>query len=391
VASARPILVLGGGIAGLALAISLARNGRSSIVLESRPRFETEGAGIQLSSNAVNVLERLGVAERLRAAVGVPSCLSVIAGPSARRLAELPLGDWLRARHAAPYWTLHRSDLHAALLAAAAAEPRVALRAGYALGNLFQEAASVYLEDSGGERLTGEALLGADGLWSSVRRRIFPAVRPQFAGATAARAVLPAEAAGELAAAQVGLWLGPGANVVHYPVRAGREVAVVIIAREAWPGTGVETHVDGKSALAPLAAFHPSLTEVLQRARDYRKWGLYRLPALSAWSKGRIGLLGDAAHPVLPHLAQGGALALEDGLVLGALLGEPSADVGAGLRRFEAQRRKRAARVEAMSRRNGQIYHLAPPLTWGRDAVLRWLPGGWLMAGYHWLYGWRPD
>jgi len=391
VASARPILVLGGGIAGLALAISLARNGRSSIVLESRPRFETEGAGIQLSSNAVHVLQHLGVAERLRTAVGVPSCLSVVAGPSARRLAELPLGSWLRARHAAPYWTLHRNDLHAALLAAAAAEPRVVLRAGYALGNLFQEAAAVSLEDSNGERLTGEALLGADGLWSSVRSSLFPALRPQFAGATAARAVLPAEDAGELAAAQVGLWLGPGANVVHYPVRAGREVAVVIIAREAWPGTGVESHVDGQRALAPLAAFHPSLTEVLQRARAYRKWGLYRLPALSAWSKGRIGLLGDAAHPVLPHLAQGGALALEDGLVLGALLGEPSADVGASLRRFEAQRRKRAARVEAMSRRNGQLYHLAPPLAWGRDAVLRWLPGGWLMAGYDWLYGWRPD
>jgi salicylate hydroxylase len=391
VANARPILVLGGGIAGLALAISLARNGRSSIVLESRPRFETEGAGIQLGPNAVKVLERLGVAERLRAAVGAPSCLSVIAGPSARRLAELPLGGWLRARHAAPYWTVHRSDLHAALLAGAAAEPMVALRAGYALGNLFQEAASVCLEDSAGGRLTGEALLGADGLWSSIRRSIFPAVRPQFAGATAARAVLSAQDAGELALAQVGLWLGPGANVVHYPVRAGREVAVVIIAREAWSGTGVESRVDATSALAPLAAFHPSLTAVLQRARDYRKWGLYRLPALSAWSSGRIGLLGDAAHPVLPHLAQGGALALEDGLVLGALLGQPSAEVGASLRRFEAQRRKRAARIEAMSRRNGQLYHLAPPLAWGRDAVLRFLPGGWLMAAYDSVYAWRPD
>jgi 3-hydroxybenzoate 6-monooxygenase len=391
VASARPILVLGGGIAGLALAITLARNGRGSIVLESRPRFETEGAGIQLGPNGVKVLERLGLAERLRSQVGAPSHLRVFEGRSARRLAELPLGGWLAARHGAPYWTMHRADLHAALLAAAEAEPMITLRSGYALANLRQEAGSVCLEDHNGERLTGEALLGADGLWSRVRVSICPALRPQFAGATAARTLLSAQDAGTLAAADVGLWLGAGANVVHYPVRAGREIAIVIIAREAWPASEADSHVDADSAVVPLAAFHPSLTEVLQRARDYRKWALYRLPALSAWSWGRIGLIGDAAHPMLPHLAQGGALALEDGLVLGSLLGPASADVGAILRRFEAQRRKRVARVQALSRRNGQLYHLAQPLAWGRDAVLRWLPGRRLMAGYDWLYDWRPD
>ena len=115
----------------------------------------------------------------------------------------------------------------------------------------------------------------------------------------------------------VGLWLGAGANVVHYPVRAGREVAVVIIVREPWPASAAESRVDAKNALAPLAAFHHSLTDVLSRAPDYRKWALYRLAALPTWSLERIGLIGDAAHPVLPHLAQGGALALEDGLLLG--------------------------------------------------------------------------
>jgi salicylate hydroxylase len=391
VASARPILVLGGGIAGLALAITLARNGRGSIVLESRPRFDTEGAGIQLGPNGVKVLERLGLAERLRSEVGAPAYLRVFEGRSARRLAELPLGGWLAGRHGAPYWTMHRADLHAALLAAAAAQPTIALRAGYALANLHQAAGSVCLEDHNGDRLTGEALLGADGLWSRVRERICPALRPQFAGATAARALLSAQDAGTLAAADVGLWLGAGANVVHYPVRAGRQVAIVIIAREAWLGSEADSQVDAGRAMAPLAAFHPSLTEVLQRARDYRKWALFRLPALASWSWGRVGLLGDAAHPMLPHLAQGGALALEDGLVLGRLLGPESADINASLRRFEAQRRKRITRVEVLSRRNGRLYHLAQPLAWGRDAVLRWLPGHRLMAGYDWLYGWRPD
>ena len=155
----------------------------------------------------------------------------------------------------------------------------------------------------------------------------------------------------------------------------GSEVAVVIIVREPWPASAAESRVDAKGALAPLAGFHHSLTDVLSRAPDYRKWALYHLAALPTWSLERIGLIGDAAHPVLPHLAQGGALALEDGLLLGSMLGQPKVDVAASLREFTAQRRARAARVEALSRRNGKLYHLGPPLAWARDAALRFLPG----------------
>ena len=387
----RPILVLGGGIAGLALALSLARHGRGAIVLESRPCFATEGAGIQLGANGVKVLARLGLAERLRAQVGEPASLVVFDGRSARRLAQLPLGGWFAARHGAPYWTMHRTDLHAALAVTAAEQPDLVLRADYALNAFRQEPTGVVAEDRAGERLVGGALVGADGLWSTVRQTICPSARPQFAGATATRALIAAAAAGALAEPHVGLWLGARANVVHYPVRAGREVAVVIIARERWPASAAESRVDAKSALAPLAAFHHSLTDVLSRAPEYRKWALYRLAALPTWSLERIGLIGDAAHPVLPHLAQGGALALEDGLLLGSMLGQAKVDVAASLLEFAAQRRARAARVEALSRRNGQLYHLGPPLAWARDALLRLLPGTWLMAGYDWLYGWRPD
>ena len=386
-----PILVLGGGIAGLALALSLARRGRDAVVLESRPSFATEGAGIQLGANGVKVLERLGLAERLRPRIGEPASLLVFDGRSARCLAQLPLGGWLAARHGAPYWTMHRGDLHAALLATAAEQPQLVLRADYALKTLRQEPSGVLIEDRAGEQLAGAALVGADGLWSTVRQTICPSARPQFAGATAARALMPAPAAGALAQPHVGLWLGAGANVVHYPVRGGREVAVVIIVRERWSASALECRIDAKAALAPLAAFHHSLTDVLGRAADYHKWGLYRLARLPTWSLGRIGLIGDAAHPMLPHLAQGGALALEDGWLLGAMLGQEQLDVAAGLREFTARRRARAASVAAFSHRNGQLYHLGPPLAWARDALLRLLPGTWLMAGYDWLYGWRPD
>lgn len=390
-ASERPILVVGGGIAGLALAISLARLGRASVVLESRPRLEATGAGIQLGANAVRVLQRLGIAERLRSQVGEPTQLLVFDGRSARQLARLPLGAWFAARHGAPYWTMHRRDLHAALAAAAAEEPRIAVRTGYALEAVRQQAGDVLAIDRSGARTAGSALVGADGLWSSVRQTICPSATPQFAGATAARTVLAAAAAERLAGPHVGLWLGPGANVVHYPVSAGREIALVIIAREDWLASGWDNRVEAAGVLARLATFHPSLIEVLAQAPEYRKWSLHRLARLPRWSRGRIGLIGDAAHPMLPHLAQGAALALEDALVLGELLGDDKADVVQALRRFESERRARAARVTALSRRNGQLYHLDAPLAWIRDAALRLLPGTWLMAGYDRLYGWRPD
>src|SRR5262245_59163860 len=155
----------------------------------------------------------------------------VFDGRSGRRLAQLPLGGWFAARHGAPYWTMHRGDLHAALVATAAEQPQVELRPEYALKALPQEPSAVLVDDRVGQRLLGAALIGADGLWSTVRQTICPAARLQLAGATATRALLAAGTAGALAEPHVGLWLGPGANVVHYPVRAGREVAVVIIVR----------------------------------------------------------------------------------------------------------------------------------------------------------------
>jgi 3-hydroxybenzoate 6-monooxygenase len=124
---------------------------------------------------------------------------------------------------------------------------------------------------------------------------------------------------------------------------------------------------------------------------QWRKWALYRLPPLPCWSAGRITLMGDAAHPMLPYLAQGGVLALEDALVLSDCLDAHPDDEASAFRAFEAKRRARAQRVQAMSLRQGRIYHLAPPLSWARDAVLRGAPGAWLMAGYDWLYGWQRD
>ena len=390
-AASDPILIAGGGIGGLALALALANAGRPTTVLEQQAEFATAGAGIQLGPNGVSVLERLGVAPALRALVGEPEELRVRDGQSGRLLATLPLGAWIAHRHGAPYWAAHRGDLHGALLAAASAEPRITLRTGFSLARFAEEGGAVVASGAADETITGCALVGADGLWSRVRAQVCPSHEPTFAAATATRAVLRASEAGWLAQPAVGLWLTPAVHVVHYPVRRGSEVAVVVIAREDWRGRDWDAAADLDTLRGHLAGFHRGLADALLPVTTWRKWALYRLPQLPRWTMGRVALLGDAAHPMLPYLAQGGVLALEDALVLGNLLGAHAGDEARASGLFEAHRRKRATRVQALSLRQGRLYHLPPPISWARDVGLRVIPGSWLMSAYDWLYGWRPD
>ena len=395
-----PVLIAGGGIAGLALALALARRGIRSTVLERQQAPAAAGAGIQLGPNGVRALQRLGVADALKTWVSEPEAIEVRAGSSGRRLARLPLGSWIEKRHGAPYWVAHRGDLHAVLAAATAAEPLIERRTGFEVASVAQTAEQVTVADAAGRSIAGPILAGADGLWSAVRPALAPGSGPQPAGATATRTVIPAGQAGALAGSAVGVWLSRQAHVVHYPVRRGAEIAVVIIAREAEarPGRGWDADADASRLPRRLASFHLSLAQVLMpaagRAWTWREWSLHTLPALPAWAQGRVVLLGDAAHPMLPYLAQGGALALEDAIMLADCLRQPGPEPGpepaAALARFEALRAARARRVQAASLRQGRIYHLAPPLSWARDAVLALAPAPWLMAGYDWLYAWRP-
>jgi salicylate hydroxylase len=382
----EPFLVAGGGIAGLALALALARKGLRSTVLEKRAGFGTAGAGIQLGPNGVRALQNLGIAERLRPLVGEPESICVRDGASGRVLAELPLGAWIAARHGTPYWTLHRADLHAALADAASNEPLIELRAGTEVLGFSAARNSVLAATDTHKFLTGRALIGADGLWSRVRKHIWPSTVPRFAGAVAARCLLASSDARELDLRAVNLWLSPAAHVVHYPVRGRSELAVVIIARDDREVSEWENVADPSSVQRHLAGCHPPLRDTLSGVTEWRNWALYRLSPLPRWSEGRVTLMGDAAHPMLPYLAQGGVLALEDAIVLASRLALHAGDDPGAFSAFEARQKRRAHRIQVASQRNGRIYHLAPPLSGIRDIGFRVLPGAWLMQTYDWLY-----
>jgi 2-polyprenyl-6-methoxyphenol hydroxylase-like FAD-dependent oxidoreductase len=390
IASSDAVLIAGGGIGGFATALALARRGVASRILESRPEFGAEGAGIQIGPNGTRILQSLGVSEALKPHAGVPEAIAVRDGASGRNLARLPLGDWIAQRHGAPYWVVHRGDLHKVLVAATKAEPLISLSTGSAVAAAEASDGKVVVTTASGETSSGRALIGADGLWSSVRAAVAPGVAPSFAGKSAARSVLDLnDVAPELRRPQVGIWLFPDAHVVHYPVAGGSALAIVVIVADTLCGEDWSQPVSPQWVSQRLPPCAAALRDLVAAPKTWRRWALHRLAPLPAWTHGPVTLLGDAAHAIVPFLAQGAVLALEDAVVLADALHHSGTDTNAALRLYERQRRQRAERVGQASLQNGRIYHLSGLPALARNLALHAVPGELLMARYDWLYGWR--
>jgi salicylate hydroxylase len=388
----EPVLIVGGGIGGLATALALARRGVASHVLERRPAFHEEGAGIQIGPNGTRILQGLGVADALRPHIGVPEALSVRDGGTGAELAHLPLGDWIARRHGAPYWVAHRRDLHNALIEAARAEPLIVVSLGFEASQVASSDGLVAVATESGEAWTGQALIAADGIWSPLRSLLIDAAQPQFSGKSAARSVVPlGELPTDFHRNETTIWLFADAHVVHYPISGGSELAIIVVLDDGHDSTDWSAPVPAfwiQRNMPPCAA---PLQALILAARTWKRWALHTLPVPKRWTRGRVALLGDAAHPVLPFLAQGAVMALEDAVVAADALADGGPDVTEALLRYQRQRRPRVLQVARASRRNGDIYHLKGPAAAGRNLVLRSVPPHRLMARYDWLYGWRAD
>lgn len=388
-----PILIAGAGIAGLAAAIALARTGRTVTVFEKRMDASEEGAGIQIGPNGTRILHLLGVAPHLLDKVAVPEAIRVMDGVSGRELTRLPLGHDIERRHGAPYWVAHRADLHTALRKRAAALPAITLRLGAEAVAATTAGGNVTARLADGEEVPGTALLAADGLWSKLRANVMASPGLSFTGKCAFRTVLPAsELPTGISRTDTTIWLRPAAHVVHYPVRAGQELALVAIFDDRDLGETWAGDVPAQTIATRAAAFPLPLRDLLLRRAAWRQWSLYRPSAPIQWTRDRIALIGDAAHPPLPFLAQGGVMALEDAVVLAAVLdGAAGDEIPNGLAAYERLRRPRTARVMETSARNGQAYHLDGVMRSARNALLKATPPQLLMRQYDWLYGWTAD
>ena len=240
--SSRTVIIAGAGIGGLSAALALARSGFRALVLEQAERLEETGAGIQLSPNATRILIGLGLADRLAPHVVAPTAVRVIGGRSGREIVRIPLGAEATQRYGAPYWVVHRGDLQAALADAAARDLNVVLRLGMSMEDFATHPHGVTVSARGAAGLWtehGHALIAADGLWSAARARIASKALPRFAGRTAWRALVPvAQVAPEIREPLVHLWLGRDAHMVHYPVKGGKLINVVVITADDWSGPG---------------------------------------------------------------------------------------------------------------------------------------------------------
>lgn len=385
---ATDILVAGGGIGGLAAGVALARAGASVRLIERSDHWGEVGAGIQIGPNVTRLLHDWGLASELMQVAAMPTRLQARDARTGQVLGTLPLGERSERLYGAPYACIHRADLHALLLAAATRQG-VDLQLGQSGAQLTQQGDLLTLQTDQGERWKASALVGADGLWSRTRAELGLTDTPRFSGHLAYRVLVPQDSLPpHLRTDQVTVWMGPRLHVVHYPVQAGRGLNLVAIVHGSLPADAQswDAMAQPASLLRALGPVAMDLQERLQAMTGWRLWALHDRPPLSGpaqMAKGHVVLLGDAAHPMRPYLAQGAGMAIEDAQALA------QAWCGAGsvperLQRYAQARWQRNARVQARAIRNGAIFHAQGPVAWGRNASMRLL--GEHVMDVPWLY-----
>ncbi len=383
-------LIVGGGIGGLAAATACSRAGWRVRLYERAPQFSELGAGIQLAPNATRIISLWGLGQALANVAAFPQRLLVRSARDGAQLAELPLGAAMTQRYGAPYATVHRADLQGLLLDAAR-DAGVFLQVAAPVDTVMPSANAVRLRLAGGQEVEGDALVGADGLWSAVRSQVCSNGPPVFTGHLAWRALVAQHALPKAMRSQdVNVWLGPRMHLVAYPVRRGEQLNVVVLVEASSPGTNPQdwdheaVAAELHSAMGPLC---PALQDLVHAMPQWRLWALHdRTPVGGAddMARGRVALLGDAAHPMRPYFAQGAGMAIEDSAELGCALSVDGADVPVALQRYALARWQRVAKVQALSRRNGRIFHASGLVRWGRDLALRLL--GERLLDQPWLY-----
>lgn len=387
----RHALVAGGGIAGLAAGLALARAGWRVSLFERAERFGEVGAGLQMSPNACRVLDWLGVLGRVAETAFRPAAAEMRDGKTGQSIYRVDFGEPAETRWHAPYLHVHRADLHRALLEAAEGAG-VALHLGVRVATYGNRPEGVRLKLADGAVHTGDLLVAADGLNSALRTVLNGPDAPRPAGQVAWRGTIPSERLPQgLVAPQATVWAGPGRHLVTYYLRGGRLVNFVAVEeREMTAGEGWMEEGDPDALRRGFEGWHSDVTTLLGAVERSFVWGLFERAEQARWCDGRAVMIGDAAHAMLPFMAQGAAMALEDVAVLVRRLGE-GGPVPDALRAYEDERFPRVARVQAQSRSNGMLFHKRTELgrlfSWAPIAAVAWMAPGIAAAQLDWLYG----
>jgi salicylate hydroxylase len=356
--NALPVAIAGGGIGGLACALALARRGFGSLVLEQAPAFGEVGVGLQVAPNALSVLDALGVGAAAKKNALLIERLLMMDAVTGEEVASIPCGERFRERFGNPYAVAHRADIHGALLDACRAQALIGLRNGIRVTGFDNDGAGVSVVLQSGERIAATALIGADGVYSSVRRRIVGDGEPQPAGAVIYRATISfADMPKDLHRPYPTFWAGPGWHIIYYPISdwtmfnfGGTVVtgqATLNESEDVSPGVVLPLFADG--CATPL--------RVLRIPRSFRRYVIVHREPTDNWSAGPATLLGDAAHPMVQYIAQGAAMALEDAICLAHAADESDGDFARAFLRYQELRIVRTARVQISSLMMDRLNH----------------------------------
>jgi salicylate hydroxylase len=386
---ALPFIVAGGGIGGLTAALALARKGFAVTVLEKAARLGEIGAGIQLGPNAFHCFDALGVGDPARAMAVFIDQLRLMDAVSGEEITHIALDAPFRTRFGNPYAVVHRGDLHGVLLQACRDSDRIALRTGCEVAGYEQDGTSVTARLASGESVRGAALIGADGLWSNIRKQIVGDGPPRVSGHTTYRSVIPTDQMPEdLRWNAATLWAGPKCHLVHYPLSDWKVFNLVVTYHNDAPEPVAGKPCSQEEVMRGFAHIHPRAQAIIRHGADWRYWVLCDREPVARWVDGRAVLLGDAAHPTMQYLAQGACMAMEDSVCLAEQVAAHPGRLDAALEAYRARRVLRTARVQLQSRAIGEhIYHPDGVHAALRNAIMRAKSSEDWYDTLAWLYG----
>ncbi|MFE2142793.1 FAD-dependent oxidoreductase [Streptomyces sp. NPDC059456] len=385
------LIIVGGGIGGLATALATARQGHRVLVLERAPEFAEIGAGIQLAPNGLHALDRLGLGDAVRSTAVRMDELRFMDGVTGRHVVSMDLTERYRERFGNPYAVVHRAELHTKLLEACQASEAIELRSAVTAVGYEQDATSASVVLENGERITGDALIGADGIHSAIRAQLVGDGAPRNSGITVYRAVIPMEQVPEELRhlTSVTWWTGPHCHFVHYPIAGGKYLNLAASsdnhATEAL--AGVPATAD--DIRREFAALGEDAQRLLALGEGWKSWVLVDRDPVGTWTDGRVALLGDAAHPMLHYVAQGACQGLEDAVILGDLLDCGSGELPQRFEKFNAERHERTGRIQLLARESIKLWHTSGEAVATRNAHLSALTTDQLHDHVAWMHGAR--